>query len=405
MWISLWILIPLGVSLLSILLAAAFRLIQDTRIARERANRLEFIVSNIPDLVIRIDEAGNISYMNPASLVYFGKSANTLAGKNLLQLFRDLGILLTDEQAIKRVMETGRAEIIESVMDQPDHPKRNLEIRILSEPRIRRRGKKVLVLIRDITRRKETELSILQAKQKAEENDRKKSAFLASMSHEIRTPLNAIVGFSQIIQEEDLSAEEKTRYFEYINQNNNQLISLVNDIIDISKLESNQLIIREDSLNLNKMMDQVREIIENEKKVRSKDHLLIIPEKELPDDQSWVITDTLRLRQILLNLLVNSVKFTPKGFIRFGYNVLEDKQLLFYVRDTGIGIPKEKQEEVFQYFRQLDDGPGRSNTGTGLGLAISRNLVALLGGKIWLESEEGKGTTFFFTLPYRVDNF
>jgi signal transduction histidine kinase len=118
-----------------------------------------------------------------------------------------------------------------------------------------------------------------------------------------------------------------------------------------------------------------------------------------------VSTDPVRLRQILLNLLVNSIKFTPRGFIHFGYNMLDDNQLIFYVRDTGIGIAPEKHEEVFQYFRQLDAGQGRANSGTGLGLAISRNLVTLLGGKIWLESEEGKGATFFFTLPFKVVNF
>ncbi|MDD2813961.1 MAG: ATP-binding protein, partial [Bacteroidales bacterium] len=198
--------------------------------------------------------------------------------------------------------------------------------------------------------------------------------------------------------EEGLEDEEKTRYFEYINQNNNLLIQLVNDIIDISKLESNLLQIRPSTFDLNSELEEIFMIIENEKKTRRKKHIILSLEKGIPEGIFMIKADSNRLRQVLINLLVNALKFTPKGFIQFGYRVPEAGRILFYVRDTGIGIPPERQEDIFNYFKQVDSSNGRGPTGSGLGLTISRQLVYLMGGHIWVESEEGKGSVFYFTI-------
>jgi PAS domain S-box-containing protein len=369
--------------------------------SKQKFEELEYILGNIPDLIIRIDQKGVITYINGASVLFFEKSQESLIGKNFDNLIQEEGMTALEDDFIDRVFRTRQAEIFEGELNSPSGIIRNIEIRLLPEPPAASQDPHLVLMIRDITARKEAERRIIRAKQKAEESDLLKSAFLANMSHEIRTPLNAIVGFSQIILDDDLPREEQERFYQYIQQNSNQLISLVNDIIDISKLESNQLAIRNSIANVNQVMEEMMVMAENEKKNREKEHILLFLEKELPDNDSLITIDHYRLKQVMTNLLVNAIKFTPKGYIQFGYRLKDDNTLLFYVRDTGIGIPKNKQEEVFQYFRQLDNALNRANTGTGLGLAICKRLVELMNGTIWLQSEFGKGTSFFFTVPYR----
>lgn len=371
------------------------------RKSRRRISELEYIISNIPDLVIRIDKSGVITFANAASVIFFRQAPDLLIGKKLDSLIEEEGITPFDITLIDRIFETRQAEIIESELHSPSGIVRHIEIRILPEPPGLNRQSHLVFLIRDITLRKDTERKMIIAKIKAEESDRLKSAFLANMSHEIRTPLNAIVGFSQIILDEGLTREEQERYYEYIDQNSNQLINLVNDIIDLSKLESQQLIINESRVNLNHIIEEMKILAENEKKLKDKDHLLIFVDHEVPDENSFIRIDPYRLKQVLTNLLVNAIKFTPKGYIQFGYRLQEGDTLLFFVRDTGIGIPQNKKEEVFHYFHQLDNSLNRAHSGTGLGLAICKRLVELMHGTIWLQSEPGEGTSFFFTVPYQ----
>lgn len=364
------------------------------------AEEIEYIISNLPDLVIRINTQCRITFINTASILFFDKTPDLLIGEDVGCLISYEGISPLDPRLIQRVFQSRQAEIIESRLFFPSGAKRLVEIRILPEPEGLSNEDHLVLMIRDVTRRKDAERKIIQAKKKAEESDLLKSAFLANMSHEIRTPLNAIVGFSQIILDEGFTREEQERFYEYINENSNQLINLVNDIIDLSKLESNQLIIRESVTNLNQVVEEMKVMAENEKRIRDKDHLLIFLDKEISDEDGLVLVDHFRLKQVLTNLLVNAIKFTPKGYIQFGYRLQDDQTLLFYVRDTGIGIPANQQKEVFHYFHQLHTTLTRTNNGTGLGLAICKRLVELMNGNIWLQSELGKGTTFFFSLPF-----
>jgi PAS domain S-box-containing protein len=368
--------------------------------SKRKIQELEYIISNIPDLVIRINKNGQTTFINAASVLFFNKTPDMLVGRNFDSILKDEGISLS-AGIIERIFQTRQAEIIESEFHSTNGVYKNIEIRILPEAIGSGQKQNLVLLIRDITLRKDAERKMHNARRKAEESDLLKSAFLANMSHEIRTPLNAIVGFSQIILDEDLSREDQERFYEYINQNSNQLISLVNDIIDLSKLQSNQLVIRESTADLNKIIEEMRVMAEMEKKNREKDHILIIPDKEITDEEYLIIVDPYRLKQVLTNLLVNAIKFTPKGYIQYGFRMKDMNTLLFFVRDTGIGIPEDKQEEVFQYFHQLENTLNRANTGTGLGLAICKRLIELMHGSIWLQSEPGKGTSFFFTIPYR----
>ncbi|NWJ52442.1 MAG: PAS domain S-box protein [Bacteroidetes bacterium] len=236
---------------------------------------------------------------------------------------------------------------------------------------------------------------------KAEESDRLKTAFLSNMSHEIRTPMNGIIGFSELLDDDYLSGEERKQYTQIINTNGKHLLSIINDIVDIAKIDSNQLAINKDWFYLNHLLDELLISYDNEKIIRDKKNISFILEKEFEDSQSLILTDDVRLRQILLNLLGNALKFTKEGFIKFGYSLQNDK-LCFFVQDTGKGVAKEKQTIIFERFRQEEETYTRQFGGTGLGLTISKGLVELLGGKMWLVSDEGKGASFFFTIPYNI---
>jgi len=233
------------------------------------------------------------------------------------------------------------------------------------------------------------------AKEKAEEADRLKSAFLANMSHEIRTPLNAIVGFSRILSETDPAQEERVAYSNIINESSDSLLMLVNDILDFSSIEANQLEIKKTGFGLRELFDNLYSTFS----VSNKNNEVSLVLKAGEDMN--IFTDRLRLRQILVNLLQNAFKFTKKGYVELGY--CEDKgELILYVKDTGIGISPEDQKYIFDRFRKSDKQSDKAVRGIGLGLTISKRLGGLLGGSLTVESEEGKGSVFYLSFPIEV---
>jgi signal transduction histidine kinase len=230
--------------------------------------------------------------------------------------------------------------------------------------------------------------------ERAKMSDQLKSAFVANMSHEIRTPLNAIVGFSSLMTDPDISDEDKKNFEEQIQRNSDYLLSLIEDIIDVSKIESNQLTIKPQEIDVIPLIRQITQSFQLT--VPSVKNISII--SSLTDDDLIVTTDKVRLEQILRNLLSNAVKFTDKGIIDVGCK--KDHELFtFYVKDTGIGIHTEHQEVIFERFRKLENSKQHLYRGTGIGLFLSKQLVEMFGGKIWVESEVGKGSTFYFTIP------
>lgn len=236
------------------------------------------------------------------------------------------------------------------------------------------------------------------AKEKAEESNRLKSAFLANMSHEIRTPMNAIMGFTQLLTEPNREQKDVLRYINIIQKNTQYLLQLINDILDISKIETNQLKIVKTECELSPILNA---LLENYQTFLRETESNITLHLTIGKDQHGITiqTDSNRLRQILTNLLENAIKFTPKGSIQFGYQH-KSNHILFFVRDTGIGIPTHKREIIFDRFRQAEpDAHTRQYGGTGLGLTISKSLVKMLGGNIWVESNTPQGTSFFFTIP------
>ena len=235
-------------------------------------------------------------------------------------------------------------------------------------------------------------------KEKAEESDKMKSLFLSNMSHDLRTPMNAIVGFADMLRETNLNIEEKDKFIEAIIRSGDNLLRLVNDIIDISKIEAGELRLIISECNLNQMIDDIEMVTLQALSRHHKLRVQFYSQKGVPGDNFMILTDVTRLQQILTNLAGNAVKFTDDGFIEVGYRI-ENTKLLFFVRDSGLGIPTEDQKIIFERFGQVRQFADRNKSGTGLGLTISKNLIELMGGTLWLDSWPGEGSTFWFTLP------
>jgi len=243
---------------------------------------------------------------------------------------------------------------------------------------------------------RQTNDELKQAKDKAEESDILKTAFLQNMSHEIRTPMNAIIGFSDILNTSNLSEEKRKNYTTIIINSGLQLLSIVDEILTISSIETKQEKLNIEKSNINDVIINLAAIY----KVQANNKNISLYSKiELTDNQSEIYTDKTKLTQILTNLLTNALKFTHTGYIEFGYKY-KNNELQFHVKDTGIGIKSEMHNSIFDRFRQADTSIQANYGGAGLGLAISKAFVELLGGKIWVESDLNKGSTFYFIIPY-----
>ncbi len=253
---------------------------------------------------------------------------------------------------------------------------------------------------RDVTKNKQYEELILKAKEKAEESDRLKSAFLQNMSHEIRTPMNAIIGFSELINSPEISEEKRKSYSVVIQNSSHQLLTIVNDILTISSLETKLEKVNIQPTNINSIYIQLMAVFKIQ---ASNKHITLVSKQQLADKESEIYTDKTKLTQILTNLISNAIKFTHEGFVEFGY-ALKENILEFYVKDTGIGIRKEFQNKIFERFRQADNSISNTYGGTGLGLAICKGFAQLLNGDIWVKSEPGKGSVFYFTIPFNPVN-
>lgn len=257
---------------------------------------------------------------------------------------------------------------------------------------------RMLGIMRDITKQIEIEDQLREQKEKAQRTDKFKTQFLANMSHEVRTPLNGILGFISLIRSSEPNAEKQEKYFSVIEQSSNHLKKIIDDILDISLIESGKLKINKNHILLNPIIRSLKTHYQRHEKIKD-GKVSLIYHMAFPDGQDTFYTDEVRLKQILINLINNALKFTQEGNINVSYSQMDNNMLLFKVSDTGIGIPKERINTIFERFRQIKNPLQTHKEGVGLGLSISQGLVDCMGGKIWCESKVDQGTSIMFSLP------
>lgn len=269
-------------------------------------------------------------------------------------------------------------------------------------------GNKIVLILNDLTPRKRMEEQILlqnkelvKARQKAEESDALKSAFLANMSHEIRTPMNSIVGFSSLLADDETTEEKRKKYISFIQISSDHLLRLIDDIIDVAKIESNQLKIQKSKVALRPLLENIYEHHSQSKLLYHKPGIQFRLDLKNLELLEQITTDPFRLKQVFDNLITNAIKNTYEGRIDFGVHQITKSKITFYVSDTGIGIPQNFKEKIFTRFLQVESKIPKQ--GTGLGLSIIKGILTLLHGRIWLESEENKGSCFYFCLPAKTN--
>jgi len=235
-----------------------------------------------------------------------------------------------------------------------------------------------------------------EAKEKAEESDRLKSAFLSNMSHEIRTPMNGIIGFTDLLQEPDFTDDDKKQFIESIKKSGDRMLNTVNDIVEISKIEVGEITIRKKIIDINEKINDIISFFKPEANAKGIDLRMVLTNS---NNNAIIETDESKFESIVTNLVKNAIKYSNSGSIEFGYKIVDDK-LKFYCKDTGIGIAPDRQKAIFNRFEQADISDTKAFEGSGLGLAITKAYVEILNGEIWVESVKGEGSTFYFTLPF-----
>lgn len=372
---------PVSITLSGVIAAYAilnFRFLDLVPIARET------LVDILPDGIIALDSQNRIQDINRAAISFMGIKNKNIIGSPITSAEASA------TQLLNAVIDKSRLFQIESGCNGETRTFHVIKNDLKNQPGSR------LIIISDITAVKKTEKDLIKAKDHAEESDRLKSAFLANMSHEIRTPMNGILGFTELLKMADISTEQQQSYLDIIKKGGERMLNIINDIIDISKIESGQMQLYIARTNINEQIDSISSFFMPEAQAKGI-HLLY--KTTLPDDESVIRTDPDKVYAILTNLVKNAIKFTRSGFIEYGYEK-KDGFLEFYVKDTGIGIHTDQHDFIFERFRQGSDSLTRNYEGTGLGLSISKAYVQMLGGKIWFESEFGKGSVFNFNIPY-----
>ena len=352
--------------------------------------RFKSVLNSTTDLVQVVDQQGKLVFVNNAFLEYFDAREEALLGRPLTSIMSEVDAricLSTNQMALDtggvvRNEESLAGRVFETLKFPVDLGNEETGIG---------------AFIRDITDKKRMLRELLEAKEKAEESDRLKSAFLANMSHEIRTPMNGILGFTDLLSEQNIGAAEREEFIRIIKKSGQRMLNTVNDIIEISKIETGQVSLQKAKVDINKEMEDIYAFFLPEAEAKG---LRMFFEFE-PSAQGLVLeTDLVKLNSILTNLIKNAIKYTEKGSIRIGFNRKDECEILFFVEDTGIGIPLHRQEAVFDRFIQADMGDTRAYQGSGLGLSIAKSYVEMLGGEISLVSAPGEGSRFSFSLPF-----
>jgi len=371
--------------------------ITGSKIAEEEIRKLNQAVEQSPASIVITDTEGNIEYVNPRFTQVTGYTFEEALGKNP----RILQSGETSQEVYKEMWDTISAG--ETWHGELLNKKKNGELfweSALISPINNPDGEidKYLAVKEDITERKKMILDLIEAKEKAEESDRLKSAFLTNISHEIRTPMNGILGFTNLLEDPELTENERKEFIEIIKISGDRMLDTVNNLISVSKIETGQEKLYISEINVNEQIEELYRFFEQAAKKKG---IKLSFENALPAQRVRIKTDKTKFVSVLTNLVNNAIKYTDKGSVAFGYR-RKDECLEFFVKDTGIGIPESRQKAVFERFVQSDMALSSAYEGSGLGLSIAKSYVEMLGGKIWLESVEGEGSRFYFTLPYNT---
>lgn len=384
------------------LAAVILRKAAEESFLKERAY-LDQLFEGSPEAIAQLDAEGKVHSINSEFTRLFGYTPQEITGK-LIDNFIATDAVYEEAARITEVVLHGETAELETMRKHKDG--HMIDVSLLVTPiRIKDEIVGGYGIYRDITDRKKIEKNLIYAKERAEESDKLKSAFLSNMSHEIRTPMNAILGFSTLLSDPGISDADRNEFLRIIKERGSDLMRIIDDIIDVAKIESGQIKVEIKECKVNVLMNNLYITLGEVKRKTGKTHLVLNCLPANPDKEFTIMTDGNRLRQVMTNLIENAMKFTDQGAVEFGYQMKtlnDDAYIEFFVRDTGIGIPKESQELIFERFRQVDDTNTRKYGGTGLGLTISKNLIKLMGGDIRLESERGKGATFFVLLPLQA---
>lgn len=363
-----------------------------------QASFLKDILQGVSEGIGCVNAANTITFCNRSFAGLFGKDDKQIIGEDILEIIDN-----HNRSILEMEIETQKS-LLESTFELETKPydghRRNILVHAI--PKADKTGKYAgsLFTTIDITDRVLMERELVINKDKAQESDRLKSTFLANMSHEIRTPMNSIIGFSAMLLRGGLDQEKQDQYLNIIISRGKHLMQILDDIIDITKIEEDQILLNIKSINLYDLFAELKCYVDSELVQHRKENIQIKVCHGLEKEEAFISADHLRLQQVLSNLLNNAVKFTSIGLIEFGYfRDNSSDQLVFFVKDTGIGIQAGMQQLIFERFRQVDESFSRSYGGTGLGLAICKGLLQLMGGKIWVESDGQQGSSFYFSLP------
>ncbi|GET27119.1 ATP-binding protein [Prolixibacter sp. NT017] len=361
---------------------------------RSSQKRFLGLYKNIREGFAWLDAAGTIKGTNPAFLNMLQFSSEQLIGKHYRELC-PMGC----HQLLSAIDERGYTDIIDIELLNAAGQKVPVSLMAYKMPAPTGDSEEIWVIVKDIIDEKKAEKDILNAKQRAEQSERLKSVFLANISHEIRTPMNSIIGFAELLGNDELPDERRKWYSRIIAENAEMLLVIVNNVLDISRLETGQLKIIRQETDLNKVISDIYDLFA----LQADDKGIELTIKNLlPKDKAHIYTDEAKLKQILINITGNAIKFTQEGEISISSSV-ENSEVCFSIADTGIGIAPEDQKAIFERFRQVDDSTTRKYGGTGLGLTISLGLTELLGGSMKLESEHGKGSVFHIRIPAQTN--
>lgn len=387
-----WFFVLCTVGIIAIAASIILKLRRSEQALRQSETKFRTLLSAIPDLMMRLSRDGTYLDFIPANnfKAYLNHTERDVVGKTVFEI---LPAKLAEQRMtyIRQALRTGKLQVYDHQLIN------NQEVQHL-ENRVVVSGKnEVLIITRDITEQKKAQEELQCAKEAAESANKAKSVFLSNMSHELRTPLNVILGFAQLLSYSDSLTVHQQQYLDAISRSGEHLLMLINDVLEMSKIEAGRIVFNETNVDLNAVIRTLQQMFQF--KAESKGLQLIV--EQSPDLPQYIRTDESKLRQVLVNLLGNAIKFTQTGAIVLSVQWQPDT-LHFAVSDTGIGIAPEERDRIFDPFVQTEAKqqfhPSQAQDGTGLGLAISRRFVQLLGGEIWLDSEVGVGSTFHFTI-------